>query len=127
MNKRRLLSLLMLLLFLFASILPVAAISDKTVMIVPVEKTVEKGLAAFIERAFTEAKEENVDIIILEINTPGGSVDAVLDIKTTIMNSPITSVALVKGQAISAGALIALSADHIAMQPGATLGDAEMG
>ncbi len=126
MNKRRLLSLLMLLLFLFASILPVAAISDKTVMIVPVEKTVEKGLAAFIERAFTEAKEENVDIIILEINTPGGSVDAVLDIKTTIMNSPITSVALVKGQAISAGALIALSADHIAMQPGATLGDAEM-
>ena len=52
--------------------------------------------------------------------------DAVLDIKTTIMNSPITSVALVKGQAISAGALIALSADHIAMQPGATLGDAEM-
>lgn len=126
MNKRRLLSLLMLLLFLFASILPVAAISDKTVMIVPVEKTVEKGLAAFIERAFIEAKEENVDIIILEINTPGGSVDAVLDIKTTIMNSPITSVALVKGQAISAGALIALSADHIAMQPGATLGDAEM-
>ena len=58
MNKRRLLSLLMLLLFLFASILPVAAISDKTVMIVPVEKTVEKGLAAFIERAFMKLKKK---------------------------------------------------------------------
>lgn len=126
MNKKRLLSFLMISLFLFLSVLPVAAASDKTVMIVPVEKTVEKGLAAFIERAFTEAREENVDLIILELNTPGGSVDAVLDIKTTIMNSPIATVALVKGQAISAGALIALSADHIAMQPGATMGDAEM-
>ena len=125
MLKKKL-SLLMVGLFLLLSILPAFASSYQTVMVIPVDNTVEKGLAAFMQRAFNEAEKENVDLIILEIDTPGGRVDAAMEIKTIIMNSPIATVALVKGQAISAGALIALSADHIAMQPGATMGDAEI-
>ena len=38
-------------------------------MVVPLEKTVEKGLSSFVKRAFNEANSENVDLIIVEIDT----------------------------------------------------------
>jgi len=106
-------------------VLPCFAASPKVVMVVPLEKTVEPGLSSFVERAFEEAKKEKADLILLEIDTPGGRIDAAIDIKNLIINSKIPTAALVKGQAISAGSLITLACDHVAMQPGSTLGDAE--
>lgn len=111
--------------FLLSMILPSFAAPAKLVMAVPIEKTVEKGLAAFITRAFQEAEKQNVDLVLLEIDTPGGRIDAAREIKEVIMNSNIPTAALIKGQAISAGSYIALASDHIAMQPGSTFGDAE--
>ncbi|MFZ5946036.1 MAG: NfeD family protein [Bacillota bacterium] len=106
-------------------VLPVTAETPKKVMVIPIEKAVEKGLAAFVQRAFSEAEKENVDFIILELDTPGGRIDAAKEIKDVIMKSEIPTAALVKSHALSAGSYIALASDHIAMQPGSTLGDAE--
>ncbi|NLT96362.1 MAG: nodulation protein NfeD [Clostridia bacterium] len=110
---------------LFSLVLPAVSDTAKKVMVIPLEKTVEKGLSFFIARAFNEAEKENVDLIIIEIDTPGGRIDAAIEIKNVIMGSDIPTVALVKSQALSAGSYIALACDTIAMQPGSTLGDAE--
>jgi len=122
------LTALALTLFIMAALFlvsPVTADVTEKVMIIPIEKTVEKGLSSFVVRAFTEAKQENVNFVILEIDTPGGRIDAAKEIKDVIMASDIPTAALVKSQALSAGSYIALACDRIAMQPGSTLGDAE--
>ncbi|GAX91522.1 NfeD family protein [Effusibacillus lacus] len=92
---------------------------------VTIENTIETGLAQSLERAFKLAREVQPKAILLRINTLGGSVSAALDIGQTIRESDIPVIAYVKHNAISAGAYIALNAEHIAMAPGSTIGAAE--
>ena len=96
------------------------------VYVIPIEDTIEPGLAAYIERNLQQAISKNVDAIIFEMDTPGGRVDAAQEIKRMIFETGIPTIVLVKDQAISAGAYIALACEKIAMQPGSTIGDAEM-
>jgi membrane-bound serine protease (ClpP class) len=96
----------------------------ETVYVIPVHETVEKGLLAFINRSINEAEEMNAELIILDINTPGGAVDAASDIAKSMTTTKIPLIAFVNKQALSAGAYIALNADEIYMTPGSTMGAA---
>lgn len=98
--------------------------TDQVVYIIPLEETVEKGLSAFIDRSITDAEEKGADIIILEINTPGGAVDAATQIGKRIQESSIPTVAYVNNDAISAGAFIALNANEIYMSENGRMGAA---
>lgn len=95
------------------------------IYVIPVESTIDPGLASFIARSYQEAENLAVDLVLLEVDTPGGRVDAAENIQSTIINSPLPTIALVKGGAISAGAYITLACPKIAMVPGSTIGDAE--
>jgi membrane-bound serine protease (ClpP class) len=97
---------------------------EKTVYVIPVQETVEKGLLAFINRSIKEAEELNAELIILDINTPGGAVDAASDIAKSITSTNLPLIAFVNKQALSAGAYIALNANEIYMTPGSTMGAA---
>ena len=123
MRRTRLL-LVMIIVSLFILPLTLQA-ADRKVYIVPIEGTVNKGLAALIEDSFLMAEKNQATMVVLEIDTPGGLVDAAVDIRDTILRSTIPSAAIVKGGAISAGALITLACDQIVMFPGSTLGAAE--
>jgi membrane-bound serine protease (ClpP class) len=101
-----------------------AADSKQPVYVIPVHDTVEKGLLAFINRSIKEAEEMNAKTIILDINTPGGAVDAASEIAKSITTTNIPLIAFVNKQALSAGAYIALNADEIYMTPGSTMGSA---
>lgn len=96
--------------------------AGKLVHVIPIEKEVERGLEAFLKRTLHEAEEANVDHIIFEINTPGGRVDAANNIGEIIQDISIPKTAYIRSQALSAGSYIALFADHIYMNPQATLG-----
>lgn len=100
--------------------------SEQKVMVIPLENTVERGLAAYLTRNFQVAEEAAVSLIVIQMDTPGGRVDAAQEIKRLIYDTSIPTIALVEDQAISAGAYIALACDQIAMTPGSTIGDAEM-
>ncbi|MBP3951302.1 NfeD family protein [Bacillus suaedae] len=91
---------------------------------IPVEQTVERGLEAFMSRSFETAKEEGATHIVLEMDTPGGAVDAAGNIANLIRNTEIPVITFVKNKAISAGAYIALNTDTIVMAPGSTMGAA---
>ena len=50
--------------------------SDDVVIRVPVTGVVELGLAPFIERSLEEAAESGATAVVLDMDTPGGRVDA---------------------------------------------------
>ncbi|KHF41890.1 NfeD family protein [Halalkalibacter okhensis] len=98
--------------------------NESLVYYIPVEQTVERGLEAFMSRSITTAKENGATHIILEMDTPGGAVDAAGNIALLIQESDIPIITFVKNKAISAGAYIALNTEQIIMAPGATMGSA---
>ncbi|MBU2599177.1 hypothetical protein KJ849_01135 [bacterium] len=97
---------------------------ENLVYIVSIEGTIDLGLSRFIKRVIKEAEPKAV-AIIFEINTLGGQVDAATQIKDVILDTSLLTIAYVNKRAISAGALIALSARKIIMAPGSSIGAVE--
>jgi len=96
-----------------------------SVFVIPIEGTIEMGLAPFVERALGEAVEEGADAVLLRIDTFGGRVDAAVRIRDAILESKLHTVAWVEGRAISAGALITLAAETVVFSEGASMGAAQ--
>ncbi len=104
--------------------LPAAAQGTGPVYRVPVTGTVEMGLAPFVERSLREAAEAGASAVVLDVDTPGGRIDAAEQIADALRDSPIPTYAFVDRRAFSAGAMIALATDGIFMRPGSVLGAA---
>jgi membrane-bound serine protease (ClpP class) len=94
------------------------------VYVAPVEGIIDLGLAPFVQRVLDEAATANAAAVILEVNTFGGRVDAAVVIRDALLRARVRTVAFVDKRAISAGALISLAAETIAMADGGTLGAA---
>ena len=94
----------------------------ETVFVIPIEDEVEKGLEAFLTRAINEAREQEADHIIFEVNTPGGLVEAANDIGELLQSVEIDTTTYIRSRALSAGSYIALFSDYIYMAPQATIG-----
>jgi membrane-bound serine protease (ClpP class) len=86
--------------------------------------TIELGLAPFIERSVREAETAGAVAVILDIDTPGGRVDAAERIADAVSDSEVPVYAYINRRAFSAGALIALATDAIYMRPGSVIGAA---
>jgi membrane-bound serine protease (ClpP class) len=102
----------------------VAAAQSPTVYRLTVGGVVENGLAPYIARGLDEAAAAGAAAVYLDIDTPGGRVDAAERIVDAVGASPVPVYAFVNPRAYSAGALIALSTKAIYMRPGAVLGAA---
>lgn len=76
----------------------------------------------FSPKSVTDAlKNANGEDITLEINSPGGYIDAGSEIYTELMGYSGTVNAKIVGYACSAASWIALAADHVAMSPTAQM------
>jgi membrane-bound serine protease (ClpP class) len=85
---------------------------------------IDLGLVPYVDRVLTEAAKAGAAAVILPIDTFGGRVDAAVQIRDSLLRSPLRTVAFVDKRAISAGALISLAATTIAMAEGGTIGAA---
>ena len=94
------------------------------VYVAPVEGIIDLGLAPFIQRVLNEAEQAGAVAVVLDINTFGGRVDAAVQIRDTLLNSRLRTIAFINKRAISAGALIALASETIVMAEGGTIGAA---
>jgi membrane-bound serine protease (ClpP class) len=99
-------------------------LSQQTVYVGDIDSEIDLGLAPYIRRVISEAEENKADAIIFRVNTFGGRVDAATQIKDAIMNTKILTIAFINNRAISAGALIAISCNKIAISPGGSIGAA---
>lgn len=111
---------ILLLPFLFSILLsffPAVSYANdqQLVYIVPIKDTVEMGLSEFINRAVETAEEKQADVIIFEMDTPGGSVDAAVSIGKIISGTNLKTVTYINQDAISAGSFLALNTDEIYM------------
>lgn len=111
-----------------ASLVPASLSSAQddgpSVYIIPINGTIDLGLAPYLDRVIGEAEDAGASAIILDIDTPGGRLDAVLQMNDDILGASVPTVAFVNRTAFSAGALIAISADRIFMTSGAVMGAA---
>jgi membrane-bound serine protease (ClpP class) len=76
------------------------------------------------KQAFAEAESLNADLILIHMNTYGGTVLDADSMRTKILNSPIPVYAFIDNNAASAGALISVACDSIYMRRGASIGAA---
>lgn len=98
--------------------------SNETVYHIPLQNEVEKALYTFLAQSLDEAKENDADLIVIDMDTPGGVVNDAENIAELLANSETPIVVYINNRALSAGAYLALYGDKIYMTPNATMGAA---
>lgn len=76
------------------------------------------------KKALQESKELNADLVIIHMNTYGGTLNDADSIRTAILKHDIPVYVFIDNNAASAGALISIACDSIFMYPGANIGAA---
>ena len=105
-----------------------AMASSRTVYLIEIEDVITAGQKNFIERQIDIAKDMDSQLLIVRINTPGGLVDATMEINELFLNAPMPIAVLVAPSgaiAGSAGTYILMASDIAAMAPGTTIGAAQ--
>ncbi|MGR3173005.1 MAG: NfeD family protein [Candidatus Scalindua sp.] len=96
------------------------------VSIIPLSGMIDGGIHSSLKRRVEIAKENGSNLIIFEIDTYGGQLEAAFKMSDYISNIKKTkTIAFIPTKAISAGSLIAISCNEIYMAPLAELGDCE--
>ncbi len=109
---------------ILALALPAAFAQTESVWVIPVRGEINAATARFIDSRIQQANEERPLALLFELDTPGGLVTAMEDIVDSILSrSEVPTLAVVRN-AFSAGALIAMSAQQLAMLPGSAIGAA---
>lgn len=103
---------------------PAAAPPSGPVYVIPVKGMIEPALLYVMRRGVLEAERNNAAAVILLMDTPGGRLDAATDIVRLMQRARVPTYTFVEKNAISAGAIIALSTKQIYMAPGSVIGDA---
>jgi membrane-bound serine protease (ClpP class) len=122
----RVLGLLFIVMGLLSLIAPAtrAQTDGETIYLIEIHETIDLGLAPFLDRVISEAEANGVSALILDINTPGGRLDAALQMRQSLLGADVPTIAFINREAFSAGALIAIAAEEIYMTPGAVMGAA---
>jgi membrane-bound serine protease (ClpP class) len=76
-----------------------------------------------IKRRTDRAVKDGADLIVFDLDTPGGRLDLALDISSYIRTLNTPTVAWVNNQALSAGILIGSACDELVMARGSLTGD----
>lgn len=94
--------------------------------VIPVREAITDKLALVLRRKAAEALKNNAQMVIFDLETPGGSIAAMLEINRLISNDlkDVYTVAWVNDRAYSAGALISLACTEIVMTRSGIIGDA---
>jgi membrane-bound serine protease (ClpP class) len=85
---------------------------------------IDPSARRLVNKAISEANDVNADLIIVHLNTYGGTLVDADSIRTAFLRSDIPIWVLIDNNAASAGALISIAANKIFMVPGSTIGAA---
>ncbi len=106
---------------------PQAQASEPAVVVLRFEGALHPVMLEHLERAFQAAEREGASAIVLELNTPGGSILLMNELVQDIRGSQVPVIVYVSprgAMAASAGTLITLAGHLSAMAPETTIGAA---
>ncbi len=127
MKKRVILSDILLIFLLLAPCFLIAGNSDSATLRVytfDIKEMIAKPVWRTTKMAIEQAEKENAGLILIQMNTYGGMLDAADSIRTKILDTDIPVYVFIDKNAASAGALIAIACDSIYMAPGSSIGAA---
>ena len=97
----------------------------RTAVMIPLQEDINPLSGALLKRKFEEAVRDGVDVVILDIHSPGGFTSVTFELMDMLLDAKqVETVAFIEKDAISGAALVSLAADRIIMLPGARIGDA---
>jgi membrane-bound serine protease (ClpP class) len=124
-GKRMAARYLMLIMLFALTVSAVAA--GPVVRVVTVDGPINPVTVEYVRRNLTDAAARQEQLVLLEMDTPGGLDEAMRSIVKDILASPVPVAVYVTppgARAASAGAVIAIAADICAMAPGTNIGAA---
>ncbi|MCH7513791.1 MAG: nodulation protein NfeD [Bacteroidetes bacterium] len=97
---------------------------QKKVMVMEIKSTIDPRTTRYVNLALEHADKINAELIILEMDTYGGTVNDAKDIVEFLLDLEIPVYVFIDKDAASAGALISIACDSIYMSPGSSIGAA---
>lgn len=94
------------------------------IVVVPIREAIGKTNLYILRRALKEAISENAEVVVLEMDTPGGRADIMLEMMEMVDRYEGRTIAYINKEAMSAGALISAAADDIYFAPKSVIGAA---
>ncbi len=125
-NIRRFLALLTLTLGLFLPMRALAAGAPQ-VVVLTIDGAIAPPTQEYLKRGLTAAQQESAEMVILELNTPGGDLGSMQNMVEDIRKSSVPVIVYVTPRgawAGSAGTIITLAAHAAAMAPETAIGAA---
>ncbi|MBK9780005.1 MAG: nodulation protein NfeD [Anaerolineales bacterium] len=120
--------ILLLLFIAFATFQPVfAQTRDPIAVVLTADGPIMPPMLEYIRRGIETAEQRNAEVLVIQLNTPGGSVETMLEIIKEIRASNVPVVVYVAPRnafAASAGAMITISGHAAAMAPETSIGAA---
>ncbi len=99
--------------------------TNRSAVIIPLHEDINPLSGELLKRKFKDAVDSGVDVIILDIHSPGGYTYVTFELMDMILDADdVETVAFIEKDAISGAALISLACDKIIMYPDARIGDA---
>ncbi len=96
----------------------------KSVMVIPVREAIDKPVLYVLRRGLKEAIDRKADVVVLDMQTPGGRLDVTFDIMEALGKFPGQTITFVDKEAISAGAFISATTGEIWFAPDGVIGAA---
>lgn len=100
---------------------------DPIAIVLTADGPIMPPMLEYIQRGIETAEQRNAELVVLQLNTPGGSVETMQEIIAVIRASDVPVVVYVSpkdAQAASAGALITMAGHASAMAPRTVIGAA---
>ncbi len=97
---------------------------DGAVFVIPLQGAISKAAFSFVRRAVKEASANRAAAVILDMDTPGGELDAAVKLVDALNRSGLETITWVHPNAGSAGAMIAVGTRYIFMSPYSAIGAA---
>ncbi len=123
----RIMAIPLVLLALFLPALAHAQSAGAHVDVLTVNGAIDTWIEGYVNRGISAAEQDGAEAVVIVLNTPGGSLNAMLNITTRMLNARVPVVVYVYppgGGAASAGTFITMAAHLAAMAPGTTIGAA---
>ena len=102
---------------------PAAAVSEKiAVYVIPIVDAISKPNLFVLRRGLKEAIANDVGMVLLDMDTPGGRVDVTLEMMEMLAKFDGITATYINPDAISAGSFIAAATQEIYFAPGGKMG-----